>query len=316
MLFFSGLFVAYGVYRANHYALFHYAHHFLDWRMGALNTVVLVGSSVSAAWSVRCAQLGQRGGLRISLLLTLLLAGVFLVVKYFEYSHKLHNGIAWGAACKPSAEILASLPPAMQALPVPKDLGTFFSIYYLMTGLHGIHVLVGMGLYVWLIRRAGRGDFVPGYYVPVDAVALYWHLVDMILDLPLPAPLPHLIGAAVTEHSPSSAAPRSTGRTSCPRRCSWAPRLPSWRSPSPPWPPPASTSGEWNVVLALAIACTKAALVALFFMHLKYENRFQLVVLASAALFAALFVAFVVFDTTQYQPDIRAAETQAAPKGS
>jgi len=73
--------------------------------------------------------------------------------------------------------------------------------------------------------------------------------------------------------------------------------------------------GEWNVVLALAIACTKAALVALFFMHLKYENRFQLVVLASAVLFAALFVAFVVFDTVQYQPDIRAAETQAAPKG-
>jgi cytochrome c oxidase subunit 4 len=73
--------------------------------------------------------------------------------------------------------------------------------------------------------------------------------------------------------------------------------------------------GEWNVVLALGIACTKAALVALFFMHLKYENRFQLVVLASAALFAALFVAFVMFDTTQYQPDIRAAESQVAPKG-
>jgi len=72
--------------------------------------------------------------------------------------------------------------------------------------------------------------------------------------------------------------------------------------------------GEWNVVLALGIACTKAALVALFFMHLKYENRFQLVVLVSAALFAALFVAFVMFDTTQYQPDIRAAETQVAPK--
>jgi cytochrome c oxidase subunit 4 len=74
--------------------------------------------------------------------------------------------------------------------------------------------------------------------------------------------------------------------------------------------------GEWNVVVALAIASTKAALVALFFMHLKYENRFQLVVLVSAALFAALFVAFVMFDTIQYQPDIRAAETQAVPRGS
>lgn len=73
--------------------------------------------------------------------------------------------------------------------------------------------------------------------------------------------------------------------------------------------------GPWNVVLALAIACTKAAIVALFFMHLKYENRFQMVVLIAAAVFAALFVAFVVFDTTQYQPDIRAAEA-AAKKGS
>jgi cytochrome c oxidase subunit 3 len=180
VLFFSGLFTAYGVYRANHFSLFHYAHHFLDWRMGALNTGVLVLSSLSAAWSVRCAQLGQRRGLNVTLLLTLVLAGAFLVVKYFEYSHKLHNGIAWGAACRPSEEILSTLPPAVRALPVPKDLGTFFSIYYLMTGLHGIHVLVGMGLYVWLLGRAGRGDFGPGYYVPVDAVALYWHLVDMI----------------------------------------------------------------------------------------------------------------------------------------
>ena len=72
--------------------------------------------------------------------------------------------------------------------------------------------------------------------------------------------------------------------------------------------------GHWNVVLALGIACTKAAIVALFFMHLKYENKFQTVILIAAALFAAFFVAFVVFDTTQYQPEIRAAEA-AAKKG-
>jgi cytochrome c oxidase subunit IV len=70
--------------------------------------------------------------------------------------------------------------------------------------------------------------------------------------------------------------------------------------------------GEWNVVVALAVACTKAALVALFFMHLKYENRFLAVVVLSAVLFAVLFVTFVVFDTTQYQPAIREAADQAA----
>jgi cytochrome c oxidase subunit III len=180
ILFFGALFTAYGVYRANHRPLFDYAHHFLDWRLGALNTAALILSSLSAAWSVRCAQLGERRGLRLALLATLLLAGVFILVKVLEYRHKLHGGLGWGAACHPSEAVLSSLPPALRAGPVPERLGTFFSIYFLMTGLHGIHVLVGMGLYLWLLGRAGRGDFGPGYYVPVDAVALYWHLVDMI----------------------------------------------------------------------------------------------------------------------------------------
>jgi len=180
VLFFGGLFVAYSVFRANHPDAFFYAHHFLDWRMGALNTTVLLGSSLTAAWAVRAAQLGRQGELRLTLLLTLLLAGVFLVVKYFEYTHKLHHGVFWGAAYHPSEEMLASLPPALRGAAPPANLGTFFSIYFLMTGLHGIHVLVGMGLYAWLLRRAGRGDFGPGYYVPVDGVALYWHLVDLI----------------------------------------------------------------------------------------------------------------------------------------
>ena len=74
--------------------------------------------------------------------------------------------------------------------------------------------------------------------------------------------------------------------------------------------------GEWNVVLALAIACTKAALVALFFMHLRYENRFQAVIVGAAAIFAVLFVTFVVFDTTQYQPGIREAAEKAAATSS
>jgi cytochrome c oxidase subunit 3 len=180
LLFFGGLFVAYAVFRANHPDAFFYAHHFLDWRMGALNTTVLLGSSLSAAWSVRAAQLGRQGELRLTLLLTLLLAGVFLVVKYFEYSHKLHNGVFWGGAYAPSEEMLATLPASLRHAAPPANLGTFFSIYFLMTGLHGVHVVIGMGLYLWLIRRAGRGDFGPGYYVPVDGVALYWHLVDLI----------------------------------------------------------------------------------------------------------------------------------------
>jgi cytochrome c oxidase subunit 3 len=180
VLFFSGLFLAYAVYRAHHPELFRYASLFLDWRLGATNTAVLISSSLSAAWSVRAAQLGNRRALSVSLLVTLLLAATFMTVKYLEYSHKLHNGVGWGASCHPSAELLASLPAAARALPIPEHLGTFFSVYYLMTGLHGIHVVVGMALYAWLALRARRGDFGPAYYGPVDGVALYWHLVDMI----------------------------------------------------------------------------------------------------------------------------------------
>lgn len=180
LLFFGGLFVAYAVFRANHPEAFQYAHHFLDWRMGALNTVVLIGSSLTAAWAVRSAQLGRQAELRLLLLATLVLASLFLVVKYFEYRHKLHHGVFWGAAYHPSPEMLASLPAALRGAAPPSNLGSFFSVYFLMTGLHGLHVLIGMGLYLWLIRRAGRGDFGPGYYVPVDVVALYWHLVDVI----------------------------------------------------------------------------------------------------------------------------------------
>lgn len=179
VLFFGGLFTAYTVFRANHPEIFQYGHHFLDWRMGALNTAVLIGSSLSAAWAVRAAQLGRQRELRLSLLATLAAALVFLAVKYLEYSHKLHNGIFWGAAFQPSAEALALLPEAARAA-APAHAGVFLSVYFLMTGLHGIHVLVGVGLYLWLLRRARAGHFGPGYYVPVDMVALYWHIVDMV----------------------------------------------------------------------------------------------------------------------------------------
>jgi len=192
ILFFGGLFVAYAVYRGNHPDMFYYGQFFLDWRMGALNTLVLIGSSLSAAWSVRAAQLNQQKTLQTTLIITVLLACVFMVVKYLEYSHKIAGGVVWGDAFAPTLEMLAELPPAAQALPVPGHMGRFFAIYYAMTGLHGIHVLVGIGMYFWLLRRTRRGDFGPGYFGPVEGVALYWHLVDMIWIFLFP--LLYLIG--------------------------------------------------------------------------------------------------------------------------
>src|SRR5262245_54662319 len=95
VLFFAGLFCAYTVYRAIRPEVFVYAHYFLDTRLGAVNTCVLLLSSLTAAWSVRNAQLRQQKLLMINIVVTIACACTFMVVKYFEYSHKVHDGLLW-----------------------------------------------------------------------------------------------------------------------------------------------------------------------------------------------------------------------------
>lgn len=350
ILFFAGLFCAYTIYRAQHPEVFYWAHFFLDTNLGALNTIVLILSSLTAAWAVRNAQLGQTKLLKINILVTIACALTFMGVKYVEYSHKIHDGllparhfdpkhevwevdsfkskhpeaaaamtrimaslearktarldtalpeqrplalipvkdeapsqdapaaapagdeakappanppaptVAQGAtatpgstpgaeaqvgvpaqdpaaepaeeggtdqpAAPPSGEGAAPVPspvappaqaaeePPLQddvflanelrkltpaeAVPLlragviqrrsdgpfqlvrPEKAGVFFSIYFFMTGLHGIHVLVGIGIWVWMLVRAGRRRFGPHYFGPIDFSALYWHLVDLI----------------------------------------------------------------------------------------------------------------------------------------
>jgi cytochrome c oxidase subunit III len=348
VLFFSALFVCYILYRAHRPEIFDYAHHYLDVTFGAINTAVLIASSLTAAWAVRCAQLGQRRGLILNLSITLVCAFAFLGIKYVEYMHKIHEGILFGnkfdpcvasgggplvtkgnechgtrssvvwdksagkategclenskidqdpvhpglqakckvselvktskpgadgkpvetfepsgtsfAECQPSADgshtkhgakraacfVLAMQPavcpkgPAALVLygdheirskvrikveceapppvatvdpfadpnharplgtalvneqtpmtkhelaeqfangPPPPNTNMFFSIYFAMTGLHGIHVVVGIFIFIWLLVRAIRGDFTPDYFGPVDYAALYWHIVDLI----------------------------------------------------------------------------------------------------------------------------------------
>jgi cytochrome c oxidase subunit 3 len=329
--------------------VFYWAHFYLDTNLGALNTIVLIFSSLTAAWAVRNAQLGQTKLLKINIVLTIACAFTFMGVKYVEYSHKFHDGLlpmryfepkheVWeveafkkkhpaaaeamsrlmgkleerkavaaldsalpkrepvaltpvvdekpGAAPElhggepssaprvnsPGADVAsprtqpgaaagedqpapatgttpgegaaegapapaapAELPDAAQAVPLPSPVappahateepplqddvflanelrkltaeeatpllragvlqrradgpfqlvrpekaGVFFSIYFFMTGLHGIHVLVGIGIWIWMLVRAGRRKFGPKYFAPIDFSALYWHLVDLI----------------------------------------------------------------------------------------------------------------------------------------
>lgn len=188
VLFFGGLFCAYAVYRTIHPEIFVYAHQFLDKNLGALNTAVLITSSLSIAWAVRCAQCDQRRGLIACLAITLILAAVFLGVKYVEYKQKWEHGLLWAgryhaAESQGFSEHAGKLPPghttAVSANP-PRDVGIFFSIYFAMTGLHGIHVIAGMGVMAWVLALAAKGRFSSQYFNPVDYTALYWHLVDLI----------------------------------------------------------------------------------------------------------------------------------------
>jgi len=256
VLFFAGLFCAYTVYRAIRPEVFVYAHYFLDTRLGAVNTCVLLLSSLTAAWAVRNAQLRQHKHLMVNIVITIACACTFMVVKYFEYSHKVHDGLLWGpnfapkeqvwelktfkdkhpeaaeyaeklahaakhaekapagAAAAPAAHGAAAAPDAHGATdepsePLPKptleqveplvaaglvgekaespigvsrprNAHVFFSIYFFMTGLHGLHVLIGIGIWIWLLFKAKRGVFGPNYFGPIDYAALYWHLVDLI----------------------------------------------------------------------------------------------------------------------------------------
>jgi cytochrome c oxidase subunit 3 len=168
VLLFGGLFVSYAVYHFLHPELFRAAHRFLDVKMGALNTVVLLTSSLTVALSIHAAQQNKRGMLIFNLVVTLACAAIFLVVKYFEYSHKFHDGLLPGYHFTNGT------------LPNPDQAHIFFGIYFLMTGLHGIHVVLGMGVLSWLLARSIRGDFHDQYYAPLELGGLYWHLVDVI----------------------------------------------------------------------------------------------------------------------------------------
>jgi len=311
VLFFSGMFCAYTVYRVNHPEVFEFAHKFLDPTLGMINTIVLLASSLSVAWAVRCAQLGKQDGLLYNLVFTMVCAGVFMGVKSVEYTLKFHEGLKWrgaysfddahhpdltiahqqlqqfgtvllgvgvaiavaglilgagsrgrrwaffalgatvlgsGVGClagnaytahkeasaahggdhaaadhgehahteadshdhaadhadhaegdthagEVSEAALAENLTDGEATPGlgwdiaesdpyggegPKFPGVFFSIYYAMTGVHAIHILAGIGVFVWIVYRAASYHFDPEYYGPVEYLALYWHLVDLI----------------------------------------------------------------------------------------------------------------------------------------
>lgn len=167
VLLFGGLFVAYAVFHAFHPEMFKEAHHHLDRIMGGTNTVVLICSSLTMALAVRAAQTNRRTQQIVFLSVTLLFAATFMVIKYFEYAAKFEHGLLPGQWYNPHGEG-----------PVQGNL--FFGLYFMMTGLHGVHVLAGMIAIAWVLWGAIKGRFSSEWYTPVELTGLYWHLVDLI----------------------------------------------------------------------------------------------------------------------------------------
>jgi cytochrome c oxidase subunit 3 len=181
VLFFSGLFVAYGVFRVNHPEAFEAGSAQLDRIIGGFNTCVLLFSSFTAAMAVRSAQLGDRKWTGYNLLFTIACAFAFLLIKYFEYRVKYEHGLLPGDHFHPHLEAIHPwLPGQTEVTALPADTHVFFGIYFLLTGLHGVHVAIGIGVLTWIWLRNQRGDFTKEYWTAVDITVLYWHLVDLV----------------------------------------------------------------------------------------------------------------------------------------
>lgn len=182
VMFFGPLFFAYALYRHMFEKGFVLASHHQNVVLGATNTVVLILSSLTVVMGVYFAQTNRQKPLVMSLIATLILGFTFLGIKAIEYHQHFEEGL---------------FPGGHFALPgvVGKQAEMFFILYFIMTGLHALHMIIGIGIFGWVLKRAARGDFSSEYYGPVEVTGLYWHFVDIIWIFLFP--LLYLIGRHV-----------------------------------------------------------------------------------------------------------------------
>lgn len=165
ILLFGGLFIVYAVYRYRNPVAFHLAAKQLDVFVGTLNTIILLISSMTVAMAISAVQLGDKKKCFYLLLTTIALAFAFLVNKYFEWGAKIGHGIYPGSTNL-------------------KELGDgdilFFGLYFVMTGLHALHIIVGMTVLTIMLVKVRNGSVNSGYFIQLENAGLYWHLVDII----------------------------------------------------------------------------------------------------------------------------------------
>jgi len=181
VLFFGGLFATYAVYAMKYKEAFEAGSGHLNWKIGFFNTLVLIASSLTMAMGVHSAALGRSRRIVGWLLATVFLGTVFLGVKYFEYGEKIAPcfGMGAGPGCLVPGQLFdASV--LHVAADVAPETQIFYSLYFAMTGLHALHMIVGIPIILWIAHAAWKGRYSPAWHTPVEIVGLYWHFVDII----------------------------------------------------------------------------------------------------------------------------------------
>jgi cytochrome c oxidase subunit III len=181
VLFFGGMFAGYAVYRGMYPGAFASTSEYMNVVLGGTNTAVLICSSLTMALSVRAAQLSKRKDLIICLLLTMVFGTIFLVIKGFEYHEK------WVEHLVPGFNFQYHEAPQYA-----HNAQILFFLYFCMTGMHAVHMIVGLGLLSYLLAQAMRRVYNAHYFAPVEMIGLYWHFVDIVWIFLFP--LLYLIG--------------------------------------------------------------------------------------------------------------------------
>jgi cytochrome c oxidase subunit 3 len=166
VLLFGPLFVGYSMYRALYPAGFAACSHHLDRALGTVDTLILITSSLSMALALHLARARRTRLAAAALVATMALGGAFLAVHGHEYLSDIAAGALPGRLYHAEVHLAGA--------------GLFYTLYYFMTGLHSIHVVIGLCLMGWLLRRTLRGDFADDWDTPLELGGLYWHLIDLI----------------------------------------------------------------------------------------------------------------------------------------
>ena len=198
IMFFGGMFLAYTLYRYKYPEAFAAASNHLDIRLGAINTVVLIVSSFTMAMAVFSTQVGKRRNSIIFLIATMTLGLAFLVIKGFEYHSKYVDNLIPGT-------LIPGHPfnPNLHEMHLPPDVAAgnlqmFYVIYFAMTGMHALHMIIGLGILTVILIMTWRGRFSPEYHAPVEVSGLYWHFVDIVWIFLFP--LLYLLGRHMAGH--------------------------------------------------------------------------------------------------------------------